>query len=252
MSSLDDLGRALRADAEANAPRGADIDVDAVVRASRARRQPRQWALGAVVVVAMVGIGGASIAALSPPPAMIAASESADEASGDDVFSLESDGGASGDSRVTYYDCLQPITDVGETHAPLTLEVRFAPTTVIDDGEITGEVRMFNAGSSTVRVSADMSPFVTLSQNGLVLWRTPVIGSAAVDRQLAPGDSIDFVVQLAAVVCDPSAEGWPFDASGLQVVAPGEYELSATIGVAVDNDANRLTLTSPQQTIRLE
>jgi len=252
MSSLDDLGRALRADAEANAPRGADIDLDAVVRASRARRQPRQWALGAMVVVATVGIGGASIAALSPPPAMIAASESADEASSDDVFSLESDGGALNDNRAAEYDCLQPTTEVVETHTPLTLEVRFAPTTVIVDGEITGEVRMLNVGSSTVRVWADMSPFVTLSQNGLTLWRTPVIGSAAVDRQLAPGDSIDFAVQLAAVVCDPSAEGWPLDATGLQVVAPGEYDLSATIGVTVGDHTNQQRLTSPLQAIRLE
>ncbi|UYN83928.1 MAG: hypothetical protein KIT89_01450 [Microcella sp.] len=252
MSSLDDLGRALRADAAANAPRAADIDVDAVVRASRARRQPRQWALGAVVVVAAAGIGGASIAAVTSPPDLIAASEAADEASGDDVFSLESDGGSLPDSRVAQYDCLQPLGDVIETSAPLTLEVRFAPTTVIVDGEITGDVRMLNVGSSTVRITADMSPFVTLSQNGLVLWRTPLIGSAAIDRQLAPGDSIDFAVRLAAVVCDPASDGWPLNASGLQIVAPGEYDLSATIGVMVDDDASQQRLTSPRQTVRLE
>ena len=252
MSSLDDLGRALRADAAANAPRGADIDVDAVIRASRARRQPRQWALGAMVVLASVGIGGASIAALSPPPAMIAASESADEASSDEVFSLESDRGTSGDSRVGNYDCMQPIAEVVETHASLTLEVRFAPTTVIDDGEITGEVTMLNAGTETLQVSSDMSPFVTLSQNGVTIWRTPAIGSAGLDRQLAPGESIDFDVSLAAVVCDPAADSWLVDVDELPTVAPGEYELSATITVAVDNEANWQTLTSPRQTIRLE
>ena len=252
MSSLDDLGRALRADAAENAPRAADIDVNAVVRASRARRQPRQWALGAMVVVAAVGIGGASIAAVTPPPGLIAATEAADEESGDDLFSLESDGGALPDARVTEYDCLQPLADADETPAPLRLEVRFAPTTVIVDGAITGDVRLLNVGSSTVSVSADMSPFVTLSQNGLVLWRTPVIASAAVNRELAPGDSIDFAVQLAAVVCDPSAPGWPLDSSGLQIIAPGEYDLSATIGVAVGDDANWQTLESPRQTVQLE
>ncbi|MDO9590066.1 MAG: hypothetical protein Q7J04_02865, partial [Microcella sp.] len=84
------------------------------------------------------------------------------------------------------------------------------------------------------------------------LWRTPVIGSARVDRLLAPGESIEFEVRLAAVVCDPEAEAWPLDARGLDSVAPGEYELSATIGVTVVGDDLIDHVSSPRQTIRIE
>jgi len=88
MASFDDLGQALRDDADASAPPASRIDVDAVIAAARARRRPRQWGAGALGLVAVLGLGGIAVAAVAPPT-LIAASESA---GGDDL--LLSEGGA--------------------------------------------------------------------------------------------------------------------------------------------------------------
>ena len=86
MTSFDDLGRALRAGASACAPPASRLDVDAAIAAARARRRPRQWGAGALGVIAVLGLGGVAVAAVTPP-ALIAASESSE--GGDQLLSQE-------------------------------------------------------------------------------------------------------------------------------------------------------------------
>ncbi len=134
MASFDDLGRALRDDAVASAPPASCIDVDAVISAARARRRPRQWAAGTLGLVAVLGLGGIAVAAVTPPT-LIAASESAD--GGDLLLSEEGavdapdygggDGGGvaapatSGDERVAEgRGCDRPSGLAVEFHLPST------------------------------------------------------------------------------------------------------------------------------------
>jgi hypothetical protein len=244
MASFDDLGRALRDDAAANAPRASAIDVDAVTRAARARRRPRQWAVGTLSVAAVLGFGGLAVAAAAPP-VLIAASESADLEAG------TAEGGAApladdADERTTGAD-LADIVACGSAPLPLeiddsalALELRIATTVAADAGPIDAIAVLVNRGNEAVTLLTGTTAVAVLTQNGAVVGAELPRDSAALELDLAPGESYELPMVISTLDCRLAA-GEP--------LAPGLYSVVAVLEVV--SGPNALVAAEPLE-IRLD
>ncbi len=228
MSGLDDLGRALRDDAAANAPRASAIDVDAVVRAARARRRPRLIGVGALALVGTFGLGGLAVGAFTPP-ALIVASETtdtgADAPAGDaqpESLGVEEDlsGGAPvhGQDRVA---CGQAALDDVLTAAGLrlALDLPASAPSGIDQGGTHGTddpplgvVRVVNVGTEPRSVLTRPSAFAVLVRDGVVVGEGAIVADVGLTAILDPGVSLDLTVPIITVDC---RDGSP--------LPPGEY-----------------------------
>ncbi|MBX9471195.1 hypothetical protein [Microcella sp.] len=224
MASFDDLGQALRDDAAANAPRASAIDVDAVTRAARARRRPRQWAVGTLSVVAVLGVGGLAVAAVAPP-VLIAASESADLEAG------MAEGGAApladgADERTTGPD-LADIVACGAAPLPLeiddsalALELRIATTVAADAGPIDAIAVLVNRGDDAMTLLTAATAVAVLTQNGAVVGVELPRDGAALELDLAPGESYELPMVISTLACRGSAS---------ESLAPGAYGVVAVL-----------------------
>lgn len=212
MSSLDDLGRALRDDAAANAPKASAINVDAVARAARARRQPRQWAVGTLSVVAVLGFGGIAVAAVTPPT-MIAAIESADLEVG--VTDAEStplaEGGGTGDAPVDNGARVGELLACSADTAPLTSTITGVdavitpPATRVVAGEpIMTTVQLTNTTDSAVSFTMSAEAAGALTTDGVVVGTSSVLAAGVVEVQLAAGESTAVPVRLGTTDCRDS------------------------------------------------
>ncbi len=212
MSSLDDLGRALRDDAAANAPTASAINVDAVARAARARRQPRQWAVGTLSVVAVLGFGGIAVAAVTPPT-MIAAIDSADLESG--VIGAESaplaEGGGTGDAPVDNGARVGELLACSAETAPLSSTiigvdaVITPPATRVVAGEpIMTTVQLTNTTDSAVSFTMSAEAAGALTADGVVVGTSSVVSAGLVEVQLATGQSTTVPVRLETIDCRDS------------------------------------------------
>lgn len=252
MSGLDDLGRALRDDAAANAPRASVINVEAVTRAARARRRPRVIGVGAVALVSVLGIGGIAVGAVSSP-ALIAANESqsstADaplaeggpvEADGVDPLGSENDlarvagppqcgeatpGEAVGDDRLRL-----------EVHVPASVPGDRAQT----HDEPIGTLRLVNATSDDLAVQSRPEAFAVLVQDGVVVGQSGVVSDVGVTAVLGPGVSLDLDVRLLTVSC--------VDGTALP---PGDYTVRVSADVGIDG-APPVWLTAAPVGVRLD
>lgn len=235
MSGLDDLGRALRDDAAANAPRASTIDVDAVARAARARRAPRLLGVGALAVVGALGLGGLAVGALAPP-ALIAAGESTDTGTSDALpESLgagdgDADGGGAapqeeGDlSRLNgSVACGEPVDDELSVDTRLALEV-LLPTSVesglgqVGDGAAappSGVVRIVNTAEEPVSVQTRSAAFAALVLDGVVVGEGTIVADVGVAAKLDPGVSLGVPVAVVTVSC---VDGTPLPAGDYTVL----------------------------------
>lgn len=202
MASFDDLGRALRDDAEANAPRASAIDVDAVTRAARARRRPRQWAVGTLSVVAVLGFGGLAVAAVAPP-VLIAASESADlEAGATDGGAAPLEDGA--DERLDGSD--ETSLGCGET-APsysgvaVNLSSFALPRGTVIDAEYVGSVSLANTGSDSLTVTVPTAATGVLTRDGIVVSEPLPLEESTTVIELDAGGSWSIPVRLSTTDC---------------------------------------------------
>ena len=251
------------------------LDVNSIIRRSRARRLPRQLAAGSVFTLAIGGLAVASvqgIGALSTPTATTAGSSAAVEetardsgpASGAESNGLSSNeeySATTGDVLATTDAskrapaekinlCGGPLADVAPSESGLVLTVNFDDAKASAD-RIEGTVTLTNTGDATVSGTTGTTPAITLSQGGIVLWHTNGPSTMmARDVSLAPGESIDYDAAFSPVVCgveDDSAElGFRAD---LPSVGAGEYQLSAAMDLLGDTDADLIT--GPLATVTL-
>lgn len=243
MASFDDLGRALRDDAVANAPDASVIDVDAVTRAARARRRPRQWGAGALGLVAVLGVGGIAAAAVAPP-SLIAASESGDtadleSAGADELSAPESEGGAP--ARVDgLLSCGSVPPAPGQ--APIGLELDVRLSSVGDVGqELTGSVRVINADQEPrTLVTSDEAQAVIL-QGGTVVGDSVAIDQEARTTVIDPGVSLDLPVLVSTRSC--------VDGGALPA---GEYTVLVVVDTRRSVDEPSTLAIAPAVPLRLE
>lgn len=240
MSGLDDLGRALRDDAAANAPHASVIDVEAVARAARARRRPRLVGAGALAIVGALGLGGLAVGALTPP-ALIAASESqsstadaplaeggALEAGGVGAGGVEPLGSESDLARVGGAPlCGEATSIAAEGDDRLRLEVQL-PASLPGSGApagvaASGTLRLVNATGDDLRVQSRPEAVAVLVQDGVVVGQSGVVTDVGVSALLAPGASLDLDVRLLTVSC--------LDGSALP---PGDYTVRVSADVGID------------------
>lgn len=218
MSGLDDLGRALRDDAAANAPRASAIDVDAVTRAARARRAPRLVGVGALAMVGALSIGGLAIGALAPP-VLIAASESADtaaDAPAEDAAPEAlggADGGADGGAaEAGAATALDPGPIACGAAAPdVTSDALSLSTGDLDDGGagdpvLTGTVTLRNEGSATLTLTVPIEATGVLVRDGVVVGEPAVLDAAVRQITLAGGETWTIPVRVSTIDC---ARGGP-------------------------------------------
>ncbi len=244
MSGFNDLGRALRDDAAVNAPRASVIDVDAVADAVRARRRPRQWAVGSLSVVAALGIGGLALQSVTPPP-LIAASESADTATvesteGSGLLSQPGEPEVGADSRsLALLTCGAAVPEPF-SHSAVTLSVEVPASARTADGDIVGVAALMNTGSDPVSISTLMEATGSLAQGGAIIAETLGSSDAMQTVELAPGERFELPLRVSTMGC----EGGP--------LAAGEFSVAVALEVMLPSTGESAVLIANPQSVRLD
>lgn len=249
MASLDDLGRALRDDADASAPPASRIDVDAAISAARARRRPRQWAAGALGLVAVLGLGGIAVGALAPP-SLIAATESADtdgtDTDGTDTAAPESAGGEEllsepGDARLDgLLSCGTVPPAPGQGPIGLTAEAE-VPSEGDAGAALSGTLRLVNAGTELRTVITAREAEAVVLQGGIVVGEATVVGDAVQTAIIDPGVSVDLPVRVSTISC--------LDAGPLP---PGDYTVLVLAGTRASPDEPPTLAIAAESGLRLD
>jgi hypothetical protein len=240
MASFDDLGRALRDDAAANAPDPSVIDLDAVTRAARARRRPRQWAVGALGLVAVLGVGSVAVAAATPP-SLIAAGESADleSAGAEELGAPERDGGSPAVAE-GLLSCGAVAPAPGQGLTGLALEADL-PSGASTGSELMGTARIVSTDAQPRDLITGTEARAVILQDGVVVGESPVVDQAARSATLEPGGSLTIPVRLSTSSC---LDGAP--------LPPGEYTVLTVIDASRSFDEPPSLLIAPEAVLRLE
>lgn len=242
MASFDDLGRALREDAADNAPPASAIDVDAVVTAARARRRPRQWAVGTLGLVAVLGFGGLAVTAVTPPT-FIAAGESADTADlesrgSDELGAPEAEGGSPLRSvELPLCGAPAPAPDQGPIGLALEVQVQ---SDAAAGGPVTGTARVVNTGDEPRTVITRSAAWAWVLQNGVVVGGPSIVGDAARTTVLNPGVSLDLPLSAPTQSCVDGA-----------ALAPGDYTVLVIVDTRRSFDEPESLVVGPEQPLRL-
>lgn len=211
MSGFNDLGRALRDDAERHAPRADSFDVDALTRAARAKRTPRLWAATALAAAAVVGIGGVALGlpGLSAPELLAGGASSADESA--TLESAEDAGapaGGDGDrERFGSLSCGATIASLqqGAPGADLSLQLddlslgsRDATTAVM-----TGSLLISNDSEAAVRLDDVGSPeFALVDEFGTITATARLEEPIGVGLEVPPGGELTIPFASTVTTCD--------------------------------------------------
>lgn len=228
---------------------GGSIDLDAVLRRSRARRRPRVVAAAAVSSLAVIGIvvpvsisvaGTRSATSLFDAGAA-SAPHSAPLSSGGPVHlggetTNGSDASGSGGSiKRAPADKINLCTGAVAMPAPADdgLVLTVAPVDAAASArDIPVTVTLTNTG--TQRVTGSLSPFpaLTLSHDGIVLWHSNgPVPSLAQEIDLAPGASTSFSTTFQPLVCGVTDDEQESFRADLPAAGPGSYQLSAALDV---------------------
>ncbi|MCY7411723.1 MAG: hypothetical protein LH471_01580 [Salinibacterium sp.] len=205
------------------------IDADAIIKRSRARRLPRQLAVGAIGSLAILGITVVGVQTLRLPDqsATTATRQESPMATPEDALAGDSIERAPAE-RLNL--CEGTLAEVAPSRFGLQLDVEFPASAPAGAEAITGVVRLTNTSSERVTGSTGAAPAVTVSQNGIVLWHSngPTILSIVI-VDLAPGESLEYRASIVPVRCavnDDLTESFP---PNLPALDRGGYELSAAI-----------------------
>jgi len=230
MPDEDELRRRLRDDE----PVGS-IDLDAVLRRSRARRRPRVAAAALVSSLAVLGIVvPVSISLASPGAGTLSAGSAASSPDFGEAPDA-AQGGATGPHFIKRAPadkinlCTGTLAFVAPADDGLALTVQPVDAQA-GARDIPVTVTLSNNG--TQRVTGSISPFpaLTLSRDGVVLWHSNgPVPSLAQEIDLSPGASTTLTGTLQPVSCgvqDDSQESFRTDLPNL---APGQYQLSAAL-----------------------
>lgn len=203
------------------------IDVDAVVRRSRARRRPKQVAAGAVGALVVLGLAMVAVPAIvtpTPPDAVTMSEHAAEggESAADSALRVAAD---------SLNQCGGPLALPAENSAGLTLEV-IVPETAAPGDEVTAAVLLTNTGPETVTGTTGAVPTVALARDGVVVWHTGPTIQSVVEVQLEPGEHLELPMTFQALEC--GSERKLRAGALLELVPAGDYQVSVAIDVATD------------------
>jgi hypothetical protein len=226
------------------------IDLDAVLRRSRARRRPRVGAaaiVGSLAVLAIVVPVGVSVAA--GQTGLFSAS-SGSASSADDGGGKSAPESLAGGSNGGAVDGAAPVQKVNLCTGALA---RLAPAAngliltvgpveaAATDRDIQATVTLTNSGTAPFTGSASPFPVLTLSRDGIVLWHSNgAVPSLAAVIDLAPGASMSFPTTFEPLVCGAADDERTSFREDLPATGPGTYGLSAVLGVSSDDGASVL------------
>lgn len=209
------------------------LDAGRIIARSRARRLPRQLAIGAVGALAVAGIAVVGIQSMVRQPEASIMSQT-------DAAAPSVEGGQTFDTtkrapaeKINL--CAGTIADATPSFYGLRLDVAFPETAPAGTGAIRGIVHLTNTGSETVTGTTAAAPAITVSRNGTVLWHSngPMI-DPAVTVDLAPGQSMDYPASFTPVRCDVADDQAESFRTGLPALPAGGYYLSAAIDFQPD------------------
>ncbi len=231
------IGDTLKRAADAATP--TSIDVEEVLRRSRAKRRARRTAaLSATgAVAALLAVGGLVIGLQPVGGPTTADAPAMQAAESTDVASESAEGGAAHDATqrlMAPQDVNQCGAEVAEaTDAatnPLTVTVD-APTNAARPGTSAPvTVTVTNSGAETVTGSIHIDAPLTVAESGITVWHygpVPDIGILPID--LAPGESATLPGGFETRTCDVAAQDPPAPTALAPPLEPGDYELSAIV-----------------------
>lgn len=242
-----------------DASKPATLDVDRVLRRTRARRAPKLIATSAIGALALTGIIVVGVQSLPQTTSTgtfsessIAEDQSAPEPEGTRDTPLGVSGGTMSDrapaDRVNL--CEGPLAEVASHSAGLVAEAQFdaAPA---DGSPIEGIVRLTNTGTEPVTGYTPAVAAVTLSQDGTVLWHSSgpmILSLTTVD--LAPGESLDYAASVTPVRCEVQDDTDGFR-ENLPALPAGTYEVSAILDFTADDATAPEFVTGPLTPLEL-
>lgn len=247
------LGETLKRSADAATPR--PIDVDAVLRASRARRRTRRSAIvgGVGAAAAVLVIGGGVMAGLqglgSPTSAEApTAFESADVSP--EAAEEAGDAGAADDLRFMAPEqvnrCGAPVaapTDAATS--PLTVTVELQATAAQPGTTNAATVRVTNTGTGVVSGSLGEFAPITVAESGITVWHSGARDLPLRQVSLAPGESTVLEGSFETRFCaeaDDLGGSLPSELPGLE---PGEYGVSAIVSFTSPDGAIAYLVSPP-------
>ncbi|MET4159646.1 hypothetical protein [Agromyces sp. PvR057] len=243
------------------------VDLEAVLRGSRAlRRRRRRAVVGVTASVAgllVVGALALGVGSLGERTATTAGSTAADgpaesEAElGDDAASGQQEAVAPQDGAQFGDDALvvgpDAVNRCGERIAsatdaadgPLTAAI-VAPTGPVASGsDAVVRVRIVNEGPTVVEGSLRSAPSVTVSDDGTTVWHPAALDAGLVPVRLAPGGQLELEGAFTAEACTAADEQDGALAADLPALSPGAYELSAAIGFVGATGSSPVLIVSP-------
>lgn len=241
---------------------GGTIDLDAVLRRSRARRRPRvaaavlasSLAVVGIVVPVSIGVAGQQTSTLS------AGAASAPDRAAPPV--AVQGGGASGSTATKPEPAARINLCAARLAAPAPAADGLVLTVQPVDAsagarDIPVTVTLTNTGAE--RVTGSLSPFptLTLSRHGIVLWHSNgAVPSLAQQIDLAPGASATFSTTFEPVVCSPADDAQPSFRTDLPEAGPGSYLLSAALDLDpttadAGGDVGAVLVTGPTSLVTL-
>lgn len=232
------------------------IDASAVIRRSRARRLPRQLAAGTIGALAVVGIGVLGVQTLVPPPQQ--ATITMEQGSGAPAEEFAADSTLKRAPAEKLNLCEGTIAEVAPSRFGLQLDVAFPESAPATGAPVAGVVRLTNTSGSRVVGTTGLSPAITVSQDGIVLWHSNgAVDAAAVVVDLAAGQTLEYAASFTPVRCGTEDDALEAFRTDLPPLAPGAYELSAAIDFAPDpsiaaENPDLDLVTGPRSPIRLE
>jgi hypothetical protein len=233
------------------------LDAGRVIARAKARRRPRQLAVGAVGVLAIaaVALAGFQLSRVDFATSIALVSPASGGAGDTESSTLEEGTFDSGAARAKAEElnlCGGALAEVAPGSSGLQLDVMFPESAPVGARTVDGVVRMTNLGPGTVAGTTAASPTITLSQDGIVLWHSngPTLMSVVV-VDLAPGESLEYPASFTPARCDLEDDLSAGFRPDLPMLPAGEYQLSAALDVSVGIDAEAVLATSPLATIQL-
>lgn len=239
------------------------IDLDAVLRRSRARRRPRVGAAAIVGSLAVLGIVvpvGVSVAA--GQPGLFSSSAGSASSAGDpsDTGGKTAPESVAGGLTGGAVDGVAPANKVNLCTGALA---ELAPATnglvltvgpvdaAATDRDIPATVTLTNNGASAFTGSASPFPALTLSRDGIVLWHSNgAVPSLAAVIDLAPGASTSFSTTFEPLTCGVADDERTSFREDLPAVGAGTFGLSAVLDVS-SNDGTSVLVSGPIATVEL-
>jgi hypothetical protein len=242
-------------------PSGQDaIDLDAVLRRSRARRRPRAVAVAVVSSLAALAIIVPIGVSVALGQTGMSSASSGSVASNGDAGGLKApesatggapDGGTSGSAPAQKVNlCTRQLAELAPAANGLLLTVE-PVTAAASARDIPVTVTLTNTGATEFSGSASPFPALTFSRGGTVLWHSNgAVPSLAQVIELAPGGSLTFSTTFQPVTCGVADDERSSFRRDLPGAGAGAYGLSAVLDVSA-NDGTSTVVSGPVAAVTL-